>query len=102
MSELEAGSAAAIWMGPPHLRTSARVNPAASSTAATVNMVESFRNGGLRVRPVDSRRGERCSLICVREVMPVDSWTAKPMTSQEGNTAIHRIGWGSVKGPVPL
>ena len=44
----------------------------------------------------------RSLAICLSEVMPVDSCTAKPMTSQEGNTAMVRNGMRPSRGPLPL
>ena len=77
--------------------------PAAWSTEATVY---AHRRVSTRLRlpvgPVERFNGMRSLAICRSDVMPVDSWTAKPMTSQDGNTAMVRSGMRPSRGPFPL
>ena len=89
------------WMLPPHARMSASEKPAAESTASTVNIVPSSSNGGSMVVRVERFSAGRRSAISASDVMPVDSCTAKPMTSHDGKTAMGRSAKASAKGPVP-
>ncbi len=91
----------ASWSLPPQRRTCANEKPAALSTAATVNIVALLASSFRGIRPVESRNGIFSRAICARPVMPVDSCTAKPITSQDGNTATARSGKRLRKGPLP-
>ena len=69
------------WTLPPHLRRSANVKPAAFMTTVTVNIVGLAVSASFVVTFVERRRGKRSFWIWASEVMPVDLWTAKPITS---------------------
>ena len=57
-----------------------------------MNIVGLYLTHALETVPVESRSGIRSFLIWASEVIPVDSWTANPMTSYEGKTAMVLIG----------